>query len=217
MLSYPQEGITAWSHDSMGKQSICVSIAPSRVCSALSVDPSAGLHRLLRHENKEWSHQQTLWLPRPLGDYTPPTYCSLPYLPGHGISLKNTCTALSWKVTILFLGLIQFNITFSVTSTMSGWCLHVADIILPHWNAIMHALIMAPHLVTFYSRQRVNRPCVLDLSFTYRALSKEASSTILKVFGMTRLRIEPTTSHTPGERSTTRLLYHEEIMKETVY
>ena len=63
---------------------------------------------------------------------------------------------------------------------------------------------IALHLVPFYSRQRGNRPFVLDLSFKCRALSREASSTIFKVFGMTRPGFEPTTSHTPGERSTTR-------------
>ena len=35
-------------------------------------------------------------------------------------------------------------------------CLLVADIVLPHWNAMSQVLDMAPHLVTFYSQEQVN-------------------------------------------------------------
>ena len=60
-------------------------------------------------------------------------------------------------------------------------------------------------LVTFYTWSTMgNRPYVLDLSCNCWVLSKEASSSIFKVFGMTRPGIVPTTSHTPGKRSTTR-------------
>ena len=84
---------------------------------------------------------------------------------------------------------------------------------------------IACHPVTFYSRQRGNRPYVLDLSFKCQALSKEASSTIFKVFGMTRPGIEPTTSRTPGEHSTTRppgavyyiITNHRLYMSESTY
>ena len=48
-----------------------------------------------------------------------------------------------------------------------------------------------------------NLPYVLDLTFKCRSLSKEASSTIFQVFGMTPPGIEPMTSCTPGEHSTT--------------
>ena len=62
---------------------------------------------------------------------------------------------------------------------------------------------IAIHPVIFYIQQWESRPYFHDLTFKCRALSKEASSTILKVFGMTWPGIEPTTSHTPGEHSNT--------------
>ena len=71
---------------------------------------------------------------------------------------------------------------------------------------IIDILIELSHTVTFYSR----------------ALSKVASSTIFKVFGMTQLGIELTTSHTPGEHSTTRppdavlLISHAKIKENTL-
>ena len=63
---------------------------------------------------------------------------------------------------------------------------------------------IASHPVTFYSLQWGNQPYLLDLAFKCWVLSKEASSTIFEVFGITRPGIEPTTSRTPGEHSTTR-------------
>ena len=69
---------------------------------------------------------------------------------------------------------------------------------------VSHVYI-ASHPVTFY-RQRGNRTYLINLTVQCQALSKEASMTIYKVFGMTWPGIEPTTSCTPGERSTTGLL-----------
>ena len=98
---------------------------------------------------------------------------------------------------------IQFNITFNSISVMLWRCLLVADIVLPYLNAISqaHWYIIPP--VTFYSRQWGDHPYVFYLSFKCRVLSKEASSTIFKVFGMTRPGIEPMTSCTLGQCTTT--------------
>ena len=74
---------------------------------------------------------------------------------------------------------IQFNVIFNSFSVISWRCLLVADIVLPHLNAISQAhwySIPPSHIL---KSTMGNRPCDLDLSFKCRALSKEASSTIL--------------------------------------
>ena len=54
---------------------------------------------------------------------------------------------------------------------------------------------------TFYSWQWVNWPYFLGLSCKCLELSKVARSNILKVYDITQLGTEPTTSCTPGEHS----------------
>ena len=90
---------------------------------------------------------------------------------------------------------IQFNVTFNVISALSWWYLLVADIVLPHWNAISqaHWYSIPPGCIL---ESTMGKPSIFPWPVECRVLSKEASSTIFQ-------SLEPTTSHTPGKRSTT--------------
>ena len=85
IISYP---VSTRGHQSQfghmtewGKQTICLSHTRSCLfCSELVSAMGSVVKACIvcsGIENKGWSRLQALWLPWPLGDYTPPNYCSL--------------------------------------------------------------------------------------------------------------------------------------------
>ena len=103
----------------------------------------------------------------------------------------------NWELLLLFTALwfharfvgwgvcacvIWFNFNINVILVVFWWCLLVADTVLPHWNAILQALEIAP-LVIFYCRQWVNQPHFLGLPFMLGA--KQSTILTLSFQGMT--------------------------------
>ena len=99
---------------------------------------------------------------------------------------------------------IQINVTFSAISIIS--CLLVADMVLPHLNAMSQAhwySIPPGHILLLTMGKPTIFPWSNPLMLTTKQRSAKSHS---QINGMTWLGIKPETPCTPGERSTTRPL-----------